>query len=147
SNNKFGNFYAFSAGWNISEESFFNQEGVINTLKIRGSWGQNGNDRTGADRYRSLINSFNKYYFFGIGEDEAEYIGSAPDRIENPNLKWETSEQLNVGLDARFLNNFTLTFDYYNKVTKDWLIERVIPQLAGAEPPFFNGGDVENKGF
>lgn len=147
SNNKFGNFYAFSAGWNISEESFFNQDGVINTLKIRGSWGQNGNDRIGADRYRSVISSYNKNYFFGIGEDEAEYIGSVADRIPNPNLKWETSEQLNVGLDARFLNNFTLTFDYYNKLTKDWLIQAAIPQVAGAEAPFINGGDVENKGF
>lgn len=147
SNNKFGNFYAFSLGWNISEENFFNTDGFINTLKVRGSWGQNGNDRIGADRYRSIISSFNKNYFFGIGEEEAEYIGSVADRIPNPDLKWETSEQLNVGLDARLFNNFTLTFDYYNKLTKDWLIQAAIPLVAGAQAPFINGGDVENKGF
>ncbi|MDV6169471.1 TonB-dependent receptor [Flavobacterium sp. DG1-102-2] len=149
-NNKYAVFPSFSGAWNVDREAFYGEDAkVINALKIRGSWGQNGNDqfpRTFA--YMSTISSFDKGYHFGTGANEIPlYIGASPDYLSNPDLKWETSEQLNIGLDATLFDNFNLTFDYYNKKTKDWLVQASVPEYAGALAPFINGGDVTNKGF
>jgi len=149
-NNKYAVFPAFSGAWNVDQESFFPEDAkVVNALKFRGSWGQNGNDqfpRTFA--YMSTISSFDKNYHFGTGAQEIPLqIGASPDYLSNPDLKWETSEQLNIGFDATLFSNFSLTVDYYNKKTKDWLVQAIAPQYAGALAPYINGGDVTNKGF
>ena len=149
-NNKYAVFPAFSGAWNVDEEGFFSENPkVLNKLKIRGSWGQNGNDqfpRTFA--YMSTISSYDKNYHFGTGPNEVPLqIGASPDYLSNPNLKWETSEQANVGIDATLFNDFTFTADYYNKKTKDWLVQSISPEYAGALAPYINGGDVTNKGF
>lgn len=149
-NNKWAVFPSFSAGWNIDQENFFPKDSkIIRALKIRGSWGQNGNDQFGRRfAYMSTISSYNKNYHFGLGDNEMPLdVGSSPDAIENPNLKWETSEQLDLGLDATLFGNLTLAFDYYKKTTKDWLVQDIIPLYAGAQAPFINGGTVENTGF
>ncbi|MRX69137.1 SusC/RagA family TonB-linked outer membrane protein [Flavobacterium resistens] len=147
-NNKYAIFPSFSAGWNVDKESFFPAENkVLNTLKIRGSWGQNGNDQFARKfAYMSTVNSTDKSYHFGTG-DETLLVGSSPDQLANRDLKWETSEQLDLGFDAVLFSNFNLTFDYYDKKTKDWLVLASIPAYAGATAPYINGGDVSNKGF
>ncbi|WP_343695947.1 TonB-dependent receptor [Flavobacterium sp.] len=150
-NNKYAVFPSFSAGWNVDKENFlgflFSEKNGLNTLKLRGSWGQNGNDQFARRfAYMSTVNSTDKTYHFGTG-DETLLVGSSPDQLANRNLKWETSEQLDLGFDAVLFNNFTLTFDYYDKKTKDWLVLASIPTYAGATAPYINGGDVSNKGF
>ncbi|WP_291147442.1 SusC/RagA family TonB-linked outer membrane protein [Flavobacterium sp. UBA7680] len=150
-NNKYAVFPSFSAGWNLDKENFlsflFAEKNGLNTLKFRGSWGQNGNDQFARRfAYMSTVNSTDKTYHFGTG-DETLLVGSSPDQLANRDLKWETSEQLDLGFDAVLFNNFTLTFDYYDKKTKDWLVLASIPTYAGATAPYINGGDVSNKGF
>jgi len=149
-NNKYAVFPAFSGAWNVDQEGFFSDDPkLLNALKIRGSWGQNGNDQFPRRfAYMSTISSFDKNYHFGTGDNEIPLqVGASPDYISNPDLKWETSEQLNIGFDATLFQNFSLTVDYYNKKTKDWLVQAIAPQYAGALAPFINGGDVTNKGF
>ncbi|MBF4508145.1 TonB-dependent receptor [Flavobacterium sp. JLP] len=146
-NNKYAIFPSFSAGWNLDKEAFFKENAVLNTFKLRASWGQNGNDQFARRfAYMSTVSSTDKSYHFGTG-DETLLVGSSPDQLSDRNLKWETSEQLDFGFDAVLFKNFTLTFDYYDKKTKDWLVLASIPTYAGATAPYINGGDVSNKGF
>ncbi|KFF04729.1 SusC/RagA family TonB-linked outer membrane protein [Flavobacterium reichenbachii] len=146
-NNKYAIFPSFSAGWNLDKEKFFKENKVLNTFKLRASWGQNGNDQFARRfAYVSTVNSADKTYHFGTGT-ETLLVGSSPDQLSNRNLKWETSEQLDLGFDAVLFTNFTLSFDYYDKKTKDWLVLASIPVYAGATAPYVNGGDVSNKGF
>jgi TonB-linked SusC/RagA family outer membrane protein len=146
-NNKYAVFPSFSVGWNLDKEAFFTENKVLNTFKLRASWGQNGNDQFARRfAYMSTISSTDKSYHFGTG-DETLLVGSSPDQLSDRNLKWETSEQLDLGFDAVLFKNFTLTFDYYDKKTKDWLVLASIPTYAGATAPYINGGDVSNKGF
>ncbi|MCO6147965.1 TonB-dependent receptor [Flavobacterium sp. NRK1] len=149
-NNKYAVFPSFSGAWNIDRENFYSQDAkVLNKMKVRGSWGQNGNDQFARSfAYMSTISSYDKNYHFGTGDNEVPLqTGASPDYLSNPNLKWETSEQLNVGFDATLFTDFNLTFDYYNKKTKDWLVQSIAPEYAGAFAPYINGGDVTNKGF
>lgn len=144
--NKFGTFPSLSAGWIFSRESFMEKFGNWLSLgKLRASWGQNGNESIGDFRYTSVMGTGSIYYY-GIGQ--IQYNGMVPTRIANPSLKWETSEQLDFGLDLGFLNNkLSLTVDYYIKTTKDWLIEAPAPMLVGNVPPVINGGSVRNSGL
>ncbi len=142
--NRYGLFPSFSGGWVISQEDFFNL-GWLNFLKLRASWGQNGNDKISEFVYESLIESQGMDYYFGASESKV--VGSAPTQLPNPKIKWETSEQIDIGFDSRFLNGFSIAFDLYKKTTKDWLVVAPISDLAGAEAPYINGGEVENKGF
>jgi len=147
-NNKYAYFPAVSAGWNVDRENFFPKESFIKNLKIRASWGQNGNDQFSKRfAYMSTISSYDKNYHFGTGNGETLYTGSSPDALANPDLKWETSEQTDFGFDATLFSNLSLTFDYYDKTTKDWLVQASVPEIAGAAAPYINGGDVNNKGL
>ncbi len=146
--NRWGYFPSISAGWVISKESFMQTTGsIINFLKLRASWGQNGNDKIPAFRYLAPI-SFN-YATYNFGDVEgANTPGAYPRRLGNEKLKWETSEQTDLGFDAYLLNNnLSVTFDWYKKITKDWLIQAPVLSTAGAEAPFVNGGDVKNTGM
>jgi TonB-linked SusC/RagA family outer membrane protein len=147
-NNKYAVFPSFSAGWNVDRENFFSDDSFIDALKLRGSWGQNGNDQFNRQfAYMSTISSYDKNYHFGTGDDEVQVPGSAPDNGHDDNLKWETSEQLDLGFDTTLFNDFTLSFDYYDKQTKDWILQQAVPDYFGAAGPYINGGDVTNKGF
>jgi len=149
-NKRWAVFPSFSAGWNVDRESFFPKENkVLQALKLRGSWGQNGNDQFSRRfAYMSTISSYDKNYHFGTGASELPLqVGASPDALNDPNLKWETSEQLDLGFDATLFTNFTLTFDYYDKQTKDWIVLKEVPEIAGALGPYVNGGDISNKGF
>lgn len=143
--NKFGYFPSVSVGWNIHKEKFLQYNNWVNSLKLRASWGQVGNDNIGEYRYVSTISTTAMNYYFGPGS--AQYIGASPGSISNPDLKWETSEQANIGFDATFLTNFTATLDLYSKATKDLLVTIPIPLLVGNQPPVGNAGNVSNKGI
>ena len=151
-NNRFGNFPAFSAGWVASNEEFM-KTNWLNFLKVRASWGRNGNlpavyaydnIATTSYLYMATITSVNQDYYFGNGD--VKFTGSSPDRVPNPDLKWETSEQLDLGFDAQLLKDFNVSFDWYRKTTRDWIITVPVPALAGTKPPTVNGGSVKNQG-
>jgi TonB-linked SusC/RagA family outer membrane protein len=145
--NRWGYFPSVSAGWVVTNEKFMeSQKGWLDFLKIRASWGQVGNQNIAAFQYLAPIKLDNTNYTFGDKEG-ALTPGAYPIRLSNLGVKWETSEQTNIGFDANFLQNkFTLNFDWYDKTTKDWLINAPILATAGADAPFINGGNVSNKG-
>jgi len=152
-NHRWGYFPSASAGWVISNENFMmNLSNVVSFLKLRGSWGQNGNQSIPAFQYLSLI-TFNSsstpanYYF--DPNKKLPSIGAYPGNIPTPDLSWETSEQLDFGLDARFLNSkLGVTFDWYKKQTKDWLVPApVLGSWGVTSAPYINGGDITNKGI
>jgi TonB-linked SusC/RagA family outer membrane protein len=144
--NKYGYFPSASIGWVISREDFMSGlTNVIDMLKLRASWGQNGNESIGNFGYTSVIGNQNIYYF---GDSKTQYNGTQPTRIANPSLRWETSEQTNFGIDLSTLNSsVTVTLDYYIKKTKDWLVTAPVPMLVGNSAPIINGGSVQNSGI
>ncbi|HJX72042.1 MAG TPA: TonB-dependent receptor [Bacteroidales bacterium] len=141
---RWGYFPSFSAGWVISNESFYKQMQVVDFLKLRASWGQNGNENIRSFAYLSTIASGENYFF---GDDDLATLASYPDTLANENITWETSQQLNIGFDMRILYKMSVNFDYYIKKTKDWLVEAPISATAGAAAPYVNGGDVRNSGI
>lgn len=149
---RWGYFPSFSAGWNIREENFFKENvHFVDQLKLRASWGENGNCDIGRLAYLETLAMGSYYnaawYFFGDDKSLAT-IGAYPDKIANPDLTWETSRQLNVGLDSRFLQNrLGFTFDWYEKKTLDWLVTPTGLGIWGTDPPAINGGDVKNTGI
>ncbi len=144
-NNRYAYFPSFSIGWVLSREAFLENNSMINFMKLRARWGQNGNQEIGDYMYTSAISSAS-YYTLGI--DQLMVVGSQPDRIPNPDLRWETSQQTDVGLDMGIFNNrVSIALDYYNKETIDLLVEAPIPGYVGNDAPFVNGGTVVNKGF
>ena len=146
-NNKYAIFPAFSVGWNVDRENFFPKEIFINKLKLRASWGENGNDQFSQQfAYLSTINSVDKNYHFGTGNNENLYVGASPDDLDNPDLKWETSEQTDLGFDLVLFDKVTFVFDWYNKVTRDWLVQPTVTETTGAGAPYINGGDIQNRG-
>lgn len=144
--NRWGYFPSVSAGWIMTSEPFMESAlSVVDFLKLRASWGQNGNQSIDPFQYLSPISNDSQYTF---GNDKTSpSLGAYPRLLPNPDVTWETSEQTNLGIDARFLNSrLGLAFDYYIKKTKDWLV--VAPQLAsfGTGAPYINGGDIKNSG-
>jgi len=144
--NRWGYFPSVSAGWIASNENFVQDLNWLNFLKFRASWGQVGNQSVAPFQYLATISFNNAGYIFGPTEG-SNTQGAYPNRLGNPEIKWETSEQTNVGFDATFARRLNLTFDYYVKKTKDWLITAPILATAGADAPAINGGDVRNTGF
>ncbi|MBN2521723.1 MAG: TonB-dependent receptor [Bacteroidales bacterium] len=145
SENRYALFPSVSVGWVLSEEDFFFPSAeFVNFTKLRVSWGQNGNQEIGDYKYTSLIVSNSNYYW---GEPSVLVNGAQPANIDNPEIKWETSEQINAGMDFRFFKNkLSFTFDWYNKKTKGLLVEAPIPGYIGNYPPTVNAGDVVNRG-
>jgi TonB-linked SusC/RagA family outer membrane protein len=149
--NRWGYFPSFSAGWTASNEKFL--ANIINKkslsfLKLRASWGQNGNINVlNGYQYSTSINYNGVWYQYGA-TDGAPTYGSAPSGLANPNLKWETSEQLDLGLEMRFLNDrLSFNVDYYNKKTKDLLVSISPAAEVGIGSTTINGGNVLNRGL
>jgi TonB-linked SusC/RagA family outer membrane protein len=143
---RWGTFPSFSAGWVVSNESFMKNVPVINFLKLRGSWGQNGNKDISKFQYLSSLSYENAFYYFGA-DKTLQSIGAYPARVPNPNVSWETSEQISAGFDLYLLDSkFQVNFDWYRKDTRDWLV--IAPALAtnGTAAPYINGGDIRNQG-
>ena len=152
--NRWGYFPSFSAGWTISNEPFFKDNidrDAVSFLKLRGSWGRNGNINVlSGYQYSTTVGLKGKWYQGtpSVGNGEAIEFGSMPSGLANPNLKWETSEQWDLGLDARFLaDRLTLGVDWYNKVTKDLLVSiNPVPEI-GVASTWANAGSVLNRGL
>lgn len=144
--NKWGYFPSFSAGWVATNEAFMQDVPLVNFLKVRGSWGQNGNQDIRPFQFLSTLSFDNARYYFGT--DKTAYTsGAYPAIIPNLDVRWETSEQLDLGIDVHFFDSkLQLNFDWYNKTTKDWLV--VAPALLsyGTSPAYINGGSIENTG-
>lgn len=148
-NNKWGNFPSVSLGWNIKNEAFMKNAEWLSALKLRASWGINGNDAIGNFVYAVYMNSGNNY-ILGSGGNGSETItlGSKPSGLANPNARWEESRQTNVGLDAGFFKNrLTFTFDWYSKKTAGMLLSMPVPGYAGDSAPTGNLGDMVNSGI
>lgn len=139
---RYGFFPSFSAGWRVSQEGFWDGlKGTVNDLKLRGSWGKTGNQSVDLYSYYSAL-SLTTYTFGG-----ASVAGYRQSTLANTNLGWESTTQLDLGLDASFLNNrLSVTADYYRKVTNDILLNLGIPATVGLNAPPQNAGSVENKG-
>ena len=150
--NRYGVFPSVSAGWTITNEAFMEDtHDWLDFLKLRVSWGQVGNQNIDNYQYTAPITSSNTHYIFGnqVGADaQSGFWGAYPSRLANEDVTWETSEQTNIGIDARFLRSrLSLTADFYIKTTKDWLVEAPILATAGTGAPYINGGDVKNTGI
>lgn len=144
---RWGYFPSFSAGWIFTEEDFMKGSSLVNFGKLRASWGQNGNQSIDNFIYSSNISYLDQGYYFG--PDKLVTSPTAiPANVPNPDVTWETSEQLNIGIDARFLKSkLGVSVDWYNKMTKDWLVLAPILGTAGAGAPYINGGDIKNSGI
>ena len=150
--NRWGYFPSVSAGWTISNESFVKDNvdrSILSFLKIRGSWGINGNISVlNGYPYTATISVNGQWYQYNpsTGTGELSY-GSGPTELANPDLKWETSEQIDLGLDARmFDSRLTLGFDWYRKMTRDLLISIAPVPEIGVKSTYVNAGNVLNTG-
>ena len=145
-NSRWGLFPTISGGWLISDESFFKSES-IDFLKLRMSYGVSGNDQIPNFAYRALLNGEGVYVF-----DDLITQGVAIGRPANPDLKWETTRQFNVGVDLTWLKVLNFTTNYFIKNTNDLLFQPDVSALLGSYgpggyPPIINAGDVSNKGW
>ncbi|APZ44836.1 SusC/RagA family TonB-linked outer membrane protein [Polaribacter reichenbachii] len=145
SNNKYGFFPSFSAGWVPSKENFWVDNDIVTQLKIRGGYGVTGNDNIGDFQYLSTIGGGRNYT---VGTSGSVTIGNSPNAPSNPDLKWEETSQLNIGFDARLFDNISVAFDWYKKETTGILQSITIPGYVGAiGSPTGNVADMENKGI
>lgn len=140
-------FPSVSAGWRISEEAFFPKGDVVDDIKIRGSWGQSGNQFTGANF--AFLSTLKTTIFYPIGTGQTITRAPAPVNFANADLRWETSDQLDIGADiSLWQGKVDMTFDYYRKVTKDVLIGLPIPYTSGYFlPADANVGEILNNGI
>ncbi len=135
-NNRWGNFYSFGASWNLHNESFMESVGAINLLKLRASYGVNGNDRIG------------NYEHWGIyGPTQYNSVGGmAPSQPANPDLTWETNTSYNIGLDFGFMKRFSGSLEYYYRQTTDMLLDVPLSRTSGFTSLRQNIGVLDNQG-
>ena len=145
---RWGYFPSFSGGWVVSNEKFMEPAASwFDFLKIRAGWGQNGNKNISAFQYEAAF-AYDEYsnYSFGNSKDDPTR-GASLTRLANDELTWETSEQLDLGFDARFLHSrLGLTFDWYQKTTKDLLLNVPVSPTTGFSTQLKNAGTVKNTG-
>ena len=146
--NKWGYFPSVSLGWNMKNEEFLKDVPWLSALKLRGSWGINGNDNIGSFRYAVYMSTGNNYTFgSGANGSETISIGAKPNGLANPNAKWEQSIQTDLGVDVGFLGNrVTFTADWYDKRTSGMLMAMQVPGYAGDSAPIGNVGTMSNSG-
>ena len=141
-NNRFGIFPSFGAAWVASDEDFLQNLGPLNLLKLRASWGINGNQEIGDYQFTSTIDQ-NRWYPTGGGV----LVGASPSNLPNAEIAWEESEQLDIALDMGFFENkLTATIDYYDKKTHGLLERLSVPGHVGVNAPIANVGSVQNNG-
>ncbi|BBE18639.1 TonB family protein [Aquipluma nitroreducens] len=147
--NRWGYFPSVSAGWVMTNESFMqNTKSWLDFFKLRGSWGQNGNAAIDNFQYLATV-AFDLTGAYSFGNTKTtQSTGGYAEILPNKDIKWETSETVDLGFDARFIQSrLGLAFDWYNKKTIDWLVDAPILGSYGTKAPYINGGDVVNKGF
>ncbi|MBD1420890.1 TonB-dependent receptor [Sphingobacterium chuzhouense] len=148
---RFGFFPSVSAGWVISNEDFWNQD-IVNSLKIRGSYGQVGNDQIGGDRFLFLTNVARVNNAYRFGDQQLGFPGFSESKIGNPDVTWEVSTKTNLGVDLELLSGkISLQLDGFTEKREGILMQRrTIPAIAGIPSstiPYANLGKVDNKGF
>ena len=148
--NRWGHFFSASAAWTFSNEAFFKDNidpSIMSFGKLRASWGQNGNVNVlGNYAYTAGIATNSQWYQYGA--TNVGTYGSMPNGIANPDLTWETSEQIDFGLDMRFFNDrLAIGLDYYEKTTKDLLIPAPAMPESGVSSITINAGKIKNSGF
>ena len=146
---RWGTFPSISAGWVVSNEDWWGLN-AVNFLKLRGSWGQNGNCAIDNFQYLSTISvgaADGGYSFYTGPTATNSGTGAYADKLANPDITWETSQQLDLGFDARLFNSkLGIAFDWYRKDTKDWLVTPPSMGILGASAASINGGAVRNSG-
>lgn len=141
--NRWGYFPSFSGGWRISKEDFFSGVDVVNDLKLRAGWGIVGNGQVGPFSHFGQVTPGAPYVVGG-----SVVPGSNPSTLESSDLKWEKTQQTNIGFDVSLLENrLTITSDYYIKKTNDMLLNKRIPASTGFTTALLNVGEMENSGF
>ncbi|MGM0532709.1 MAG: SusC/RagA family TonB-linked outer membrane protein, partial [Bacteroidota bacterium] len=142
--NKWGYFPSFSLGWNLAEESFMADVGIFDQFKLRAGWGQVGNEASvGANSYLATMETGYTYVFGGSPVD-----GARTGALSNPDLKWEVTEQRNIGLDMVLLDQrLNVNIDLFDRDTKDMILNTPIPYYVGSGRPARNAGTLNNKGI
>jgi TonB-linked SusC/RagA family outer membrane protein len=135
-NNRWGNFYSFGASWNLHNEAFMESVGSINLLKLRGSYGVNGNDRIGNYEHWGI---YGPSQYNGVG-------GMIPTQPANPDLTWETNTSYNIGLDFGFMKRFSGTLEFYKRQTTDMLLDVPLSRTSGFTSLRQNIGILDNQG-
>jgi TonB-linked SusC/RagA family outer membrane protein len=142
-NHKWGYFPSVSVGWRISNESFLKDVQTISDLKLRAGWGLVGNDNIGNYAWAGLVQGGSNYPIGGVAQP-----GTYPASMQNADLKWESTEQINIGVDlAMFNNRLRFSADVYRKTSNDLLLAKQIPNTTGQTQANVNAGAVENKGI
>lgn len=146
SENRYGWFPSLAVGWDLAQESFLQPYEAISSLKLRASWGQIGNDKIGAYPGIPVVSGNLNAVF---GEDESLRFGASPIDLANPDVRWERTNQTNIGLDAAFLEGRVgLTLDWYSRLTDGILVQVPIPDYVGvAAQPYVNAAEVLNRGL
>ena len=151
--NRWGTFPSVAGAWRISEESFLKDNESIDNLKLRVGWGQTGNSGNMTGRAVAALSGNAAYNFYPSGGVSGAFGGNR-DRVTgwyaglvDTNLKWETNEMLNFGIDFAFLGNWEVTLEYFIKNTKDLLLTQQIRPTAGFSSVYTNYGEIQNKGF
>lgn len=140
---RWGYFPSMSAGWRVSNESFIPEDSILSDLKLRAGWGIVGNDQIANYAYLGRVGSGANYPFGGVVQP-----GTFPASIENLNLKWEESEQVNAGIDLSiFDSRISLTADAYIKNTRDLLLNAPLPTSTGFSSAIQNIGELQNRGL
>ena len=153
SGNRWGTFPSLAGAWRVSEEPFLKDVSFVDNLKLRLGWGQTGNAGNIAGKGVAALSGDAAYAFYVGGNGVSGYWGNrtretgwfAP--LVDTNLKWETTEMTNIGIDFAFLNNWDITLDYFVKNTKDLLLVQQIRPTAGFTSVYTNYGEIQNKGF
>ncbi len=142
-NNKYGLFPSLAVAWRISEESFFQEMENLSNLKMRIGYGAVGNQEIGLYSFAANLRSTN------VVLGNQLQTGFSPDNIANPDVKWESSVQFNLGIDLGLFNNrIEFVVDLYNKTSRDMLLPAILPATAGSlNPPFINIGEMRNNGL
>jgi len=153
-NNRWGNFYGLGAAWSISKENFMKSISVIDDLKLRISYGKTGNDLipmflTGSTIWKGQSNNV----VYSFGDNDGTYVhGATINSFANPDLKWEETNQFDLGFDLSLMKNVKIVFDYFNRDNKDLLLQTTLPTStglgnAGATPTMWvNGASMKNTG-
>ena len=148
---RYGNFYSYSGGWRISKEKFMQRFTWLSDLKLRAAYGENGNNAIPADLYedRYTTSGYVNYSSYDLnGTNNSAFTGAGLYQLGNPKIHWETNKTTNIGFDAMFQNKFTVSFSWFNRVTKDLL---AVPPLSGlrgdALAPYENIMQFSNKGI
>lgn len=146
SDNRWGFFPSFSAGWVLSEEAFMKKVEILSFLKLRASWGRLGNERIGDYPYQSSINFGNALFY--SGNTVGSFQTGRQEVYAMENLTWETTESINIGIDVNFFNNkLQVSGDYYKKKTRDMLLKLDIPDYGGFKDPSQNAGKMHTRGW